>query len=60
VTGREIEERVAKIKNELPKNFQHFTVKVLGIWAHRGNVEKYFKHRYAGDNFTVGSLIPFF
>ncbi|MEG4997835.1 competence protein CoiA family protein [Microcoleus sp. B4-D4] len=60
VTGREIEERVAEIKNELAKYFQHFTVKVLGIWAHRGNVEKYFKHRYAGDNFTVGSLTEYY
>ncbi len=47
---------------QLSKNshFQSFSVKVLGEWLHRGNVEKYFKHRYSFFNFSIGDLTEYF
>jgi hypothetical protein len=33
---------------------------VLGTWASRGNVERYFKYRYCDFNYPIGSLTEYF
>ncbi len=33
---------------------------MLGTWPHRGNVEKYFKYRYARFNYPIGSLTEYY
>lgn len=33
---------------------------MLGTWTHRGNVEKYFKYRYARFNYPIGSLTEYY
>jgi hypothetical protein len=35
-------------------------IEVLGSWLHRGNVEKYFKHRYQKFNFPIENLTEYF
>ena len=61
VTRRPIEERVAEVKQDLRSHFGiQFRVEVLGTWAHRGNVEKYFKYRYARFNYPIGSLTEYY
>ena len=59
VTRREVEARVAEIQNDLAAHFQTVTIKILGTWAHRGNVEKYFKHKHAFYNFPIGNLTEY-
>ncbi|PMB50246.1 hypothetical protein CEN39_19125 [Fischerella thermalis CCMEE 5201] len=60
VTTRPIQERVAEIKKDLLAHYQNFAPVVLGIWNHRGNVEKYFKHRYRKFNHPIGSLTEYY
>ncbi len=61
VTRRPIEERVAEVEQDLRSHFGiPFRVEVLGTWAHRGNVEKYFKYRYACFNYPIGSLTEYY
>jgi hypothetical protein len=60
VTCREIEARVAEIQNDLAAHFQTVSIKVLGTWAHRSNVEKYFKYRYSFFSIAIGSLTEYY
>jgi ssDNA-binding Zn-finger/Zn-ribbon topoisomerase 1 len=60
VTKRDLRERVAEVKQDLRLHFQQVSIKVLGTWQHRGNVEKYFKYRYAGYNYPIGSLTEYY
>jgi hypothetical protein len=61
VTRRPIEERVAEVEQDLRSHFGvPARVEVLGTWAHRGNVEKYFKYRYARFNYPIGSLTEYY
>ncbi|HEY9695609.1 MAG TPA: GIY-YIG nuclease family protein [Oculatellaceae cyanobacterium] len=60
VTHREVETRIAEIKNDLAKHFQDFSIQVLGTWAHRGNVEKYFKYKYSFFNIPIGNLTEYY
>ncbi len=61
VTRRLIEERVAEVEQDLTSHFGiPARVEVLGIWTHRGNVEKYFKYRYARFNYPIGSLTEYY
>ncbi|ACC85413.1 GIY-YIG nuclease family protein [Nostoc punctiforme] len=60
VTRREIQARVAEVQTDLVKHFSHVSIKVLGHWSHRGNVEKYFKYRYADYNCSIGSLTEYY
>ncbi|MBW4566291.1 MAG: GIY-YIG nuclease family protein [Mojavia pulchra JT2-VF2] len=60
VTRREIQARVAEIQNNLGTHFQNVAVKVLGTWPHRGNVEKYFKYRYADYNYAIGGMTEYY
>jgi hypothetical protein len=60
VTQRTITERVEEIQCDLKKYFQILNIEVLGSWLHRGNVEKYFKHRYQKFNFPIENLTEYF
>ncbi|MBD2194507.1 MULTISPECIES: competence protein CoiA family protein [Calothrix] len=61
VTTRHIQERVAEIKLDLVKHYPEIlNIKVLGTWEHRGNAEKYFKHRYQKFNYPIGSLTEYY
>lgn len=60
VTQRDIELRITEIKQELKKHFESVSIKVLGIWEHRGNVGKYFKYRYAKFNFPIAKLTEYY
>jgi|SRR5579859_2107195 len=42
VTTRDIESRIAEIKGDLLPLLGNVTVRALGVWSHRGNVEQYF------------------
>ncbi|MEA5626885.1 GIY-YIG nuclease family protein [Nostoc sp. UHCC 0251] len=60
VTRRDIEARVAEIKNDLASHFENISIKVLGTWPHRGNVEKYFKYRYSFFSISIGNLTEYY
>lgn len=60
VTQRSIEERMEEIQRDLKMHFQIVNIEVLGTWEHRGNVEKYFKHRYREFNHPIGSLTEYY
>ena len=60
VTSRTVEERVTEVQSDLRSHFQTIAIQVLGSWAHRGNVEKYFKYRYERANHPVGNLTEYY
>ncbi len=60
VTRRDVEMRVNEIKNDLAPHFDHVSIKVLGTWAYRGNVEKYFKYRYSFFSIAIGNLTEYY
>lgn len=60
VTQRSIEQRVAEVQSDLKKHFKAVSIEVLGTWEHRGNVEKYFKHRYQDFNHPIGRLTEYY
>ena len=60
VTQRSIAERVVEVQSDLRKHFKSVSIFVLGTWEHRGNVEKYFKHRYEDFNYKIGSLTEYY
>ena len=60
ITTRELELRIREIQQELKKHFQSVSIKGLGLWSYRGNVEYYFKYRYKKFNHRIGSLSEYF
>jgi len=60
VTARPVIKRVAEVERDLIPHYGTVTIKVLGSWAHRGNIELYFKHRYQEFNHPIGSLTEYF
>lgn len=60
VTQRSVEERIIEIERDLLIHYQTVAIDILGSWAHRGNVEKYFKHRYQEFNHPIGSLTEYY
>lgn len=62
VTTREILERIDEIQADLRRHAgdEKYRITVLGTWTARGNVELYFKHRYAAANTPVGPLTEYF
>lgn len=60
VTTRPIEERITEIKQDLSLHFRAINIKIQGVWEHRGNVEKYFKHRYEDFNYPIGTLSEYY
>ena len=60
ITTRSIEERIAEVQRDVRAHYSDVTVNLLGLWAHRGNVELYFKHRYQPFNYRIGKLTEYF
>ena len=62
VTARNMDERAREIIRDLaPYSSTRVHLKVLGTWPHRGNIELYFKHRYARRRVKqLGSLTEYF
>lgn len=60
VTTRPLEHRIAEIRRDLLPYFGAVELVLLGTWAHRGNVELYFKHRYRRFQRPIGSLTEYF
>jgi hypothetical protein len=60
VTTRTIEERIAEVQRDVRAHYSDVVVNLLGLWAHRGNVELYFKHRYKAFNYRIGKLTEYF
>ena len=60
ITTRKIEQRMTEIEPELKQHFESISIKGLGFWKHRGNVEYYFKYRYRKFNHRIGSLTEYF
>ena len=60
VTSRPIQQRLPEIEADLLHHYKTVDIQVLGTWAHRGNVELYFKHRYQSFNYRIGSLTEYF
>jgi hypothetical protein len=60
VTTRPLEQRIAEIRLDLVSHFGAVELVQLGTWAHRGNVELYFKYRYRRFQRVIGSLTEYF
>jgi len=60
VTQRSVDERVAEIAQDVRAVAGDVAIRVLGAWPQRGNVELYFKHRYAAHQRRLGSLTEYF
>jgi len=60
VTARPVIERVAEVERDLVPHYGTVAIKVLGSWAHRGNIELYFKHRYQKFNYPIEILTEYF
>ncbi len=60
ISTREIEQRIPEIERDLKQHFESVSIKGLGFWQHRGNVEYYFKYRYRKFNHRIGSLTEYF
>jgi hypothetical protein len=60
VTTRPLEQRLAEIRHDLTPHFGDIELVSLGTWAHRGNVELYFKHRYRRFQRPIGTLTEYF
>jgi hypothetical protein len=60
VTTRPLEQRLTEIRLDLMPHFGAVELVPLGTWAHRGNIELYFKHRYRRFQRPLGSLTEYF
>jgi|SRR6476469_5068773 len=45
LTRRSIDQRVIEVQRDLNSHYKEVSIKILGTWRHRGNVERYFKYR---------------
>ncbi len=60
VTTRSMSQRSAEVYRDLLSHYKVVGIEVLGTWANRGNVERYFKYRYCDFNYPIGSLTEYF
>ena len=60
VTTRDIEARLPELHADLLPHLRDVHIRVLDTWPHRGNIELYFKHRYAAYQKKVGILTEYF
>lgn len=60
ITTRQLAQRIAEIKQELSQFFPSVSIKGLGFWKHRGNVEHYFKHRYRKYRYSLANYTEYF
>jgi len=60
VSARPMAERLIEIKADLMPLLGDVPIRVIDTFAHRGNVELYFKHRYAASVAQIGTLTEYF
>ena len=60
ITTRSMSKRLSEIYRDVRSHYQEVEIGVIKVWAHRGNVERYFKYRYANFNHPIGSLTEYF
>ena len=60
ITTRPMSKRLAEIYQDLTSHYQKVEIEMLGTWASRSNVERYFKYRYCEFNYPIGSLTEYF
>jgi len=60
VTSRPMAERLAEIKIDLLPLLGDVPIRVIDTFDHRGNVELYFKHRFADSAVQLGVLTEYF
>ena len=60
VTKRKIKERIQEIKLDLASILPSFSISLLGLWKHRGNLEYYFKYFYEEFYYPVGNFTEYF
>jgi hypothetical protein len=60
VTTRSMSQRSAEIYRDLLIHYKVVAIEVLGTWASRANVERYFKYWYCDFNYPIGSLTEYF
>ncbi len=60
VTSRPMAERLEEIRVDLAPLLGDVPIKVVDAFEHRGNVELYFKHRYAASAAQLGILTEYF
>ena len=60
VTARPIAERVSELQNALSPHVGEVTITVLGVWPHRGHVERYAHFRHQAQRRTLGTFQEYF
>ncbi len=60
VTARPIEQRLDEIQGDLRPLLGTVTIRVVDTFPHRGNVELYFKYRYASQRAALGDLTEYY
>lgn len=60
VTKENIEQSLGAIKLDLERHFDTVSIKSLGCWKHRGNIEYYFQHRYQAFNYSLDNNANYF
>ncbi len=60
VTTEDIEPQISAIELDLNQHFDTVSIKGLGFWNHRGNIEYYFQHRYQEFNYPLGNKPGYF
>ena len=60
ISARTINDRLKEIKRELSSYYKKLQIEELGVWQHHGSVEKYFKHHYRNQQFSIGNLTEYF
>jgi hypothetical protein len=60
ITTRPMSKRFTEIYRDLRPHYQTVEIEVINVWAHQGNVKRYFKYRYCDFNYPIGSLTEYF
>ncbi len=60
ITSRSIDSRLVEIYRDVRSHYQNVEIDVINVWAHRGNVERYFKYRYSNFNYPIVTLTEYF
>ena len=55
ITEENIEQAIDAIKLDLERHFDTVSIKGLGCWNHRGNIEYYFQHRYQAFSYSLNN-----
>lgn len=60
ITEENIEQSISVIKLDLERHFDTVSIKGLGCWNRRANIEYYFRHRYQAFNYPIGNNASYF